>query len=271
MLDHLDLSSVRAVALDVDGTLAGDDSRVSPRTIEAMRRVQSLGIPVIVLTGRTRRNTLEIAQQAGLHVAIACNGALIIDPTTDENLAANPMTVADKHAFTSMADDLGLELTWWTEHHMYVTGEGPMRDLIRELNHEVADIGNPETIEDAVVMKMMALGPAEHLDSVADEIIRRVPTAQRSMDRLYEVVDPDSTKWHALEWALQRYGIDPAHVLGAGDGGNDVVWMSRIGLPVAMSNARAEVHAVSVAKAPSNADEGVAVLLELLLEAKAPR
>jgi len=268
MLDHLDLTAVRAVALDVDGTLAGVDSRVSARTIEAMRRVQALGIPVIVLTGRTRRNTLAIARQAGLHLAVACNGALVIDPTTDENLAVNPMSAGAKNSFRTMAEDLGLELTWWTEDHMYVAAEGPMRDLIRELNHEVAEIGDPGMIEQAVVMKMMASGPAAYLDEVADEVVRRVPTAQRSLDNLYEVVDPDSTKWHALQWALRRYDIDPADVLGAGDGGNDVVWLSRIGHPVAMGNARPEVHALTSMRAPSHADEGAAVLLERLIEAR---
>lgn len=83
MLDRLDLSAVRAVALDVDGTLAGTDSKVSPRTIAAMKRVQDLDTPVILLTGRTRRNTMDIATEASLRsVAVACNGALIIDPVT---------------------------------------------------------------------------------------------------------------------------------------------------------------------------------------------
>ncbi|MEZ5088569.1 MAG: HAD family hydrolase [Micropruina sp.] len=137
MLDHLDLSAVRAVALDVDGTLAGPDSQVTDRAIAAMRAVSTLDVPVILLTGRTRRNALEIVQRAGLsHLAIACNGALIFDPVTDEDLAANPMSGADKRAFRELAEDLGMDLTWWTRDHMFVTAEGPMRATIRVLNHE---------------------------------------------------------------------------------------------------------------------------------------
>lgn len=264
---HLDLSTVRAVALDVDGTLAGPDSQVSERTIRAMRRVADLGIPVIVLTGRSRRNTLAIARRAGVqHVAIACNGALVIDPTTDENLAVNPMGSDDKAAFRALADDLGLDLTWWTEHAMYVTRPGPMAELIWQLNHEEALVADPDAIADAVVLKMMAMSDEAHLDEVAAEIHRRMPTAQRSLDNLIEVVHPDSTKWHALEWALERYQIDPALVLGAGDGGNDVIWLRRIGFPVAMGNARPEVRRVTLAEAPSNADDGAAALLERLIE-----
>lgn len=263
MLDRLNLSAVRAVALDVDGTLAGADSKVSPRTIAAMKRVQELGIPVILLTGRTRRNTMAIARRASLRsFAVACNGALIIDPVTDSNVAVNPMSAPDKATFRQLADDLRLDLTWWTENHMYVTGRGDMYDLILELNHEEALVGDPDDITDAVAMKMMAMSSVERMDEVQDEILHRMPTAMRSLDNLVEVVDPDSTKWHGLEWALERYGVDPASVLGAGDGGNDVVWLSRIGFPVAMGNARDEVRQVTVAEGLSNADEGAADLLE---------
>ncbi|MEZ5088568.1 MAG: HAD hydrolase family protein [Micropruina sp.] len=80
----------------------------------------------------------------------------------------------------------------------------------------------------------------------------------------------ESTKWHALERVLRHYDVEPAHVLGAGDGGNDVGWLSRIGLPVAMGNARPEVHAVARGVAPSNADDGAAHLLERLAAVREP-
>lgn len=272
MLDRLDLSAVRAVALDVDGTLAGPDSQVSPRAIEAMRAVSALGVPVILLTGRTRRNALDIARRAGLpHLAIACNGALVFDPVSDEDLVANPMSSPDKGAFRSLAEELGMDLTWWTKDHMYVIDEGPIRATIRVLNGEEAEIGDVNDLDRLDVLKMMASAPSDRIDAVSDEIHRRLPGVQRSMDTILEFVDRGSTKWHALEWVLAHYGIDPADVLGAGDGGNDVGWLSSIGFPVAMGNARPEVHEVARAVAPSNADDGAAHLLERLAAAHGAR
>ncbi len=268
MLDHLDLSAVRAVALDVDGTLAGTDSLVTPRTIQALNTVSRLDLPVILLTGRTRHNAMDIALRAELpHLAIACNGALVFDPTTDEDLAVNPMTLADKRAFRELASDLGLDLTWWTRDHLYVAADGPMRETIRVLNHEDAVIADPDVIDDAVVLKMMGWATNAWMDEITDEIHRRLPGVQRSMDTIVEFVDRDSTKWHALEWVLRRYDIAPDDVLGAGDGGNDVGWLSNIGFPVAMGNARPEVHEVARGVAPSNADDGAAHLLERLAAA----
>ncbi len=71
MLDQLDLSAVCAVARDVNGTLAGPDSLVNDRTIEALNAVVALDVPVFLLTGRTRANTLDIARRAGLRHLVA--------------------------------------------------------------------------------------------------------------------------------------------------------------------------------------------------------
>ena len=77
---------------------------------------------------------------------------------------------------------------------------------------------DPDDIDDAVVLKMMGWATNDRMDEVADEIHRRLPGVQRSMDTIVEFVDRESTKWHALEWVLRRYDIAPDDVLGAGDG-----------------------------------------------------
>ena len=215
MLDHLDLSAVSAVALDVDGTLAGPDSLVNDRTIEALSAVVALGVPVFLLTGRTRQNTLDIATRAGLrHLVAACNGSLIFDPVEDADLSVTPMTSDEKSAFRSMADDLDLDLTWWTAERIHVAHEGPMAELIKVLNHEVATVSDPDEIATKDVLKMMAYADPTHLDDVQDEVLRRCPGAMRSLDSLFEDVHRSATKWHALEWILDHYGLDSAGVLG---------------------------------------------------------
>ena len=60
-------------------------------------------------------------------------------------------------------------------------------------------------------------------------------------------------------------GLDPARAVGLGDGENDVVWMERIGTPVAMGNARPEARAAAVTVAGDYAEEGAAVFLEEIL------
>jgi hydroxymethylpyrimidine pyrophosphatase-like HAD family hydrolase len=64
-LPGFDLGVTTAVVLDVDGTIAGPDHRVSPRTRAAMAEIEQLGVPVVLATGRSRTNVLDVAACVG--------------------------------------------------------------------------------------------------------------------------------------------------------------------------------------------------------------
>jgi hypothetical protein len=68
----------------------------------------------------------------------------------------------------------------------------------------------------------------------------------------------------AIEFLLERPGIGPALVAGAGDGGNDAIGMHRIGAPVAMGNAP-EGRAPARAVIGRHDEEGAAEFLEEIL------
>ncbi|TAJ46437.1 MAG: HAD family hydrolase [Herbiconiux sp.] len=258
------LAAVRVVALDVDGTIAGGDHRVSPRTRAAIGSLLELGIPVILLTGRSRQNTLELAQHLGItNEVVCCNGAVVVDPVRGENTRVITMHGSDVEAAIGAHRDLDLELTWWTPDDIVVGRDGPMRRQLIDLNEDEVAVADPGTIEPATVVKMMLYGTPERLDDTASEILERLPRATRSMDVFFELVDSDANKWAALQFVLERLGLSPDDVLGLGDGGNDVVWLSQIGHPVAMGNARQEVVDVTRHQTGHHADDGAAVILEL--------
>ena len=261
-IEHL--AGVRAVALDVDGTIAGGDHRVSPRTAEAIRSLTELGIPVILLTGRSRRNTLELAREVGItNLVAACNGAVVFDPVSDENVRVVTMAPSDIHELVALHQDLDLELTWWTSDDIVVERDGLMRRQLIELNEAEVEVAPVESIDPAEVVKVMLYSSPERLDEATDEILRRAPHGTRSMDVFFEFVDPDANKWAALEYLLERNGVSPDDVLGMGDGGNDVAWLSRIGHPIAMGNARDEVVDVTKHQTGHHAEGGAAEILEI--------
>src|SRR6185503_17005625 len=58
------LSPVRMIAVDMDGTLLGQDGCVSPRNLAALQAAESAGIEVVVATGR--RHCYAMRQLRGL-------------------------------------------------------------------------------------------------------------------------------------------------------------------------------------------------------------
>jgi HAD superfamily hydrolase (TIGR01484 family) len=69
----------RLIALDMDGTLLGDDGRVSPRNLAALHAAQAAGILIVVATGRRHSYAMHVLRPLGLDhlsVLVSSNGTV---------------------------------------------------------------------------------------------------------------------------------------------------------------------------------------------------
>ena len=115
------------------------------------------------------------------------------------------------------------------------------------------------------VVKTMVFGTPEEMDAAGRRSAGTCPRATRSMNEIWEVSDRRATKWSGSPPCSTCSASTRPEPVGLGDGENDVVWMERIGTPVAMGNARPEAIAAALAVAGDFAEEGAAVFLEEVL------
>ncbi|MFI2704184.1 HAD family hydrolase [Cellulosimicrobium composti] len=260
------LADVGALALDVDGTLAGADHTVSPRTAAAVARVRDAGVPVLLVTGRSRANTLALAGSIGLDLpVVCCNGAVVVDPRTDEDLRVETLAPEEVRTMAELADELGLTCTWWTSRDIFISEPGFGRDLLMALNEQDVRVADLRDTDPGSIVKIMVVGRGDRLDEVAPTV-SRVPRIARAMDEFFELSPERGAKWEGLSFVLDRLGVTADRTLGFGDGGNDVPWLSRIGYGFAMGNARPEVKAVTLTSIGHHAEDGLAAFLEHALD-----
>jgi hypothetical protein len=72
-------SAVRMIAIDMDGTLLGDDGHVSPRNLAALLAAESAGIEIVVATGRRHSYAMRVLRPLGLHhasILVSSNGTV---------------------------------------------------------------------------------------------------------------------------------------------------------------------------------------------------
>ena len=72
-------NSIRLIAIDMDGTLLGDDGHVSPRNLSALRAAESHGVQLVVATGRRHSFAMRVLRPLGLHpdsILISSNGTV---------------------------------------------------------------------------------------------------------------------------------------------------------------------------------------------------
>src|SRR5277367_1665628 len=82
------------IACDVDGTLIGDDEKITPRTRNAVRAAVEAGAQFVLATGRPPRWIRPVVEGLGFApMAVCANGAVIYDPATDRVLSVRTLPV----------------------------------------------------------------------------------------------------------------------------------------------------------------------------------
>ena len=293
----------RALLFDLDGTLLAPGSRVTERTMNALRRARDRGTVLALATGgfsyRAQRLARQIDGGAGRTWAMTHNGAAIWDPAGH---LAHYQTMPEG-AMRAVLETAGPEV--WCVYEALAGGQrtevyysGRRR---QDLNHFV---WGPEAASSAPDAQMTARRttrrrPAgqSHLDSVLGCWCLGTPRALAALDsqvehgalrgarylawsqRLAQILARPRlqiagrdvgpllvNKGAAAQWLCDRLGIAPAETAAFGDATNDVELLRFAGRAVAMGNATPDALAESDEVAPRNTEDGVAQVLERWLD-----
>ncbi|MEU1118995.1 MULTISPECIES: HAD hydrolase family protein [unclassified Streptomyces] len=123
---------------------------------------------------------------------------------------------------------------------------------------------------DQPVLKVLAfhpgLAPDEFLVLARAAIGDRATVTRSSPSALLEISGPGVSKASTLELCCAERGIAPQEVVAFGDMPNDVEMLAWAGTSYAMGNAHPDVVAAASGRTVANNDDGVAVVIEQILE-----
>ncbi|MEU8958881.1 HAD hydrolase family protein [Streptomyces sp. NPDC048518] len=123
---------------------------------------------------------------------------------------------------------------------------------------------------DQPVLKVLAfhpgLAPDEFLVLARAAIGDRATVTRSSPSALLEISGPGVSKASTLELCCAERGIAPQEVVAFGDMPNDIEMLAWAGTSYAMGNAHPDVVAAASGRTVANNDDGVAVVIEQILE-----
>lgn len=278
--------AIKAIAMDIDGTLTNDEKVITPRTREKLLAVQETGIKLILASGRPAQGLKRLAHELELDshdgLLVCFNGACVIDAQTDEVLFDQPMPADALKRLIAHLKNFDV-IPWITQgDRLYVEDayrcmltlpDGSQKNIVKyerdacDLRiHEVADLST--VVEASPVDKLLTAGDPDYLQAHYEEMyapFKDVLSGMFTADWYFEYTAPGIDKAHALEGALPKLGIDASEVVAFGDGQNDKSMLAWAGTGVAMANAVDETKAVSQMVTASNNEDGIAVALDKLL------
>jgi hypothetical protein len=273
---------VKAILLDIDGTLTNSQKDITPLTRDALLKAQDKGVVLVLASGRADvglhkfADILDMKNHGGVFVAF--NGAKSLNYKTGEVYFEQAMTVDQgkrvlehmKKFEVASVIDHG-EFMWTNNAYFTIERDGAPWLIIEYEAHNngflVCEQRDLPARVDWGINKILNAGQPEYLQEHWQEMQAPFEGELSGMFTApfyYEFTPLGVDKSRALAETFAAMGIDPSEVVAFGDAQNDRTMLEWAGCGVAMGNAVDEVKAIADYVTDSCDEDGIATALERL-------
>lgn len=267
---------IRALFLDIDGTLVGMGDRISPGVLRALSAAHTHGCEIVICTGRARYTAQPIAAQLPrpLGYAVTSNGGVVMHLGTGEVLLRRLLSVPTALDVVRTMVELG------ATPYVYEDAVGHGIEAARVLHPPDFPTG-PFAIapryrpHDKILdhlpfapVSVNAFGPPDQMRALADAVRARIHadlSVVISGSELHwgvEVFAAGVSKRLGLETLAARLDVTREEIMAIGDHFNDLEMIRWAGLGVAMGNALPEIQHAADYVTGSLDEDGVAQAIE---------
>jgi len=264
--------SYKLLVLDVDGTLIGQGSHVSPGVVESIAKAKEKGVAVMLGTGRASEACYHLLKQLHLDkLHIFFDGAAVVDwPSNDIIfLQALPPRAAERLIELAREYDLFLEI--YAHDFYFIERNGCLAERQREklkINPLKTDLMS--LVGRIKIVKGQVLAANEDEKARAEEVSQKMAPYCKmswsfdSSNNTYFInaVARSVSKGESLRNVADYFGIDLSQVAAIGDSFNDLPIFEVAGFSVAMGNAPDSLKGLANWVAPPVESDGVAVAIE---------
>lgn len=270
--------SIKAIVLDIDGTLTNDKKEITPMTKEALLKAQAMGIKLILASGRPTKglrklaHELEMDQNNGYFVSY--NGAIGLDCQTDEILFNQSLSIEEaKKILDHLKHFDRVRPMIDKDDYMYVTNVfdgwitldnkpfNVMEYESRGGNYKLCEVDDLSEFVDFRLNKILTFADPDYLLENYQKIkepFKDEFSCMFTSPFYFEFTAKGIDKAKALDAILRPIHIKPEEVIAFGDGQNDISILTYSGHGIAMENAVDELKEIADEITLSNENDGIA-------------
>ena len=267
----MDLSKVKLVVTDMDGTLLNSKGEVSNKFYDLYSQLTKRGVHFIAASGRQYNNMIHkleplkdeitfIAENGGIakyreeDIVITClphEKVSMLIPLLRTINEVYPVICGNKNAYTEIGEDHFIDVLkeYYTKY-----------EIVKDLASVKNDIVFKIAVYHFVSSENYIYPAVKHLEN---ELQIKV-----SGHHWVDISHPDANKGHALEIVQKKLGVTKAETLVFGDYNNDLEMLICADFSFAMENAHPNIKKIANYITKSNDEFGVELVLEQLLKAK---
>lgn len=201
-------NSLKAIALDVDGTITDKTRRVGINAVKAIYWAENRGIPVIIVTGNVLCSTKTISILLGTSGGLVAENGGVIEFNGKTKILGNIEKCEKAYKFLK------------SQHDVKKVENSDLRVSEIALTRDIPEYIIKETLKDFDV-EIYDTQFAIHL------------------------TDPAVDKGSSLEMISADLGLKTDEILAIGDSENDIEFLKVAGMKVAVNNADEELKAIA--------------------------
>jgi Cof subfamily protein (haloacid dehalogenase superfamily) len=262
----------KLIATDLDGTIVPHNGGISRRTIAAFTKARDLGVEIFFVTGRPPRWMGDIREAFDFGSAICCNGGVIYDLHNDKVLEQWMIQPAELQRAVDVLRETIPNVSFAVESNDHFHRE---KAYIPRWDIGMDDVGveTINTVTNRPALKLLARLSQEEIS--ADEMLALATpvlkgfvnvTHSASNDSLLEISALGVSKGETLAMMAERIGLTADDCVAFGDNPNDFSMLQWAGRSYAMIDGHPAGPANAKDVAPSHKEDGVAEVIEKLLE-----
>ncbi|MFB6466306.1 Cof-type HAD-IIB family hydrolase [Cytobacillus sp. Hz8] len=275
---------IKCIATDMDGTLLTAQQKITEENIKAIREAQSMGIEVVVATGRSYSEASSVLKEAGLTVPYICVNGAEVRTSKGEVLTFNPLEKKIAREATKTLEQHDVYYEIYTNHGTFtnsfaqsvrilvdiITTANPNVDPSfitkraegRLHNGRVKEVHHYDLLlnsDDHHIYKLLAFAKGEEQLAASATNLRKIAglSVSSSGYNNIELTSIHAQKGIALEAFINERGISLEETMAIGDNYNDLSMLSKVGRSVAMGNADENIKAQCHFVTASNEESGV--------------
>ena len=264
----MDLSKVKLVVTDMDGTLLNSKHEVSERFMKQFQELKARGILFAAASGRQYHSIVDkLSAIKDDIIVIAENGGFAMQQ--DREIVSNPLPKGKKNEILSVLEKIdNIHIVLCGKNKAYLLGSDMVFvNRLKEYYSEYQLLDDLKTFNGEILK--IAIYHFENSEKYIYPAVHHLEGELKvkvSGANWVDISSPNANKGFALDIVQKENDILPSETLVFGDYNNDLEMLALADFSVAMENAHPNVKKIANYSTTSNDDYGVEQILDQLLK-----
>ena len=265
------MTRIALVVSDVDGTLLTKDKTLTEGTRRAVRRLEESGVGFTITSSRPTIGMRFLIEPLQITLPVgAFNGSSIVDAQLNP-IEQHLIPASAVQRSIDILDEFGVDVWLFTNDQWLArSGDGayvPLEKRTIKADPIIVPDFTPYLSSACKLVGACAdaalLQPCE---AAMQKALGAQATAVRSQSYYLDVTPPGCDKGTFVQAMAKRLGVSTGAVATIGDMQNDLAMFRTSGISIAMGNATDDVKKLATHVTTSNADEGFAGAIDVILK-----